>query len=35
MRERIRLEAVSRFKRGEKTRDIAIALRVSQRSAER
>ena len=34
MRERIRLEAVSHFESGEKTRDIAIALRVSQRSVE-
>jgi transposase len=34
-RERIRLEAVSRFEDGEKSREIAIALRVSQRSVER
>lgn len=35
MRERIRLEAVTRFEDGEKTRDIAVALRVSQRPVER
>lgn len=35
MRERVRLEAVSRFESGEKTRDIAKALRVSERSVER
>lgn len=35
MRERIRLEAVERFGRGEKNREIAAALRVSERSVER
>ncbi|MGW2599271.1 IS630 family transposase [Streptomyces klenkii] len=34
-RERIRLEAVERFDRGEKNREIAAALRVSERSVER
>ncbi|WP_406192093.1 winged helix-turn-helix domain-containing protein [Kitasatospora sp. NBC_01560] len=34
-RERIRLEAVVRFEGGEKTREIAAALRVSERSVER
>ncbi|MFD7104760.1 winged helix-turn-helix domain-containing protein [Streptomyces celluloflavus] len=34
-RERIRLEAVERFGRGEKNREIAAALRVSERSVER
>ncbi|GGZ30847.1 hypothetical protein GCM10010300_86750 [Streptomyces olivaceoviridis] len=34
-RERIRLQAVERFERGEKTKDIAAALRVSERSMER
>jgi transposase len=34
-RERIRLEAVARFESGEKTRGIAIALRVSERTVER
>lgn len=35
MRERIRLEAVERFGRGEKSREIAVILRVSKRSVER
>jgi hypothetical protein len=34
-RERIRLQAVERFERGEKNRQIAAALRVSERSVER
>jgi transposase len=34
-RERIRLEAVVRFEGGEKNREIAAALRVSERSVER
>ncbi|TMU97993.1 winged helix-turn-helix domain-containing protein [Streptomyces sp. DASNCL29] len=34
-RERIRLQAVERFGRGEKNREIAAVLRVSERSAER
>jgi transposase len=34
-RERIRLQAVERFERGEKNGDIAVALRVSERSVER
>jgi transposase len=34
-RERIRLEAVVRFESGEKNREIAAALRVSERSVER
>ncbi|MFG2919873.1 winged helix-turn-helix domain-containing protein [Kitasatospora sp. NPDC048298] len=34
-RERIRRQAVDRFKGGEKNRDIAAALRVSVRSVER
>ncbi|MER0478596.1 winged helix-turn-helix domain-containing protein [Streptomyces sp. Edi2] len=34
-RERIRMEAVERFGRGEKNREIAAALRVSERSLER
>ncbi|MER6686244.1 winged helix-turn-helix domain-containing protein [Streptomyces olivaceoviridis] len=34
-RERIGLQAVERFERGEKNREIAAALRVSERSAER
>jgi hypothetical protein len=33
-RERIRLEAVGRFKGGEKNREIAAALRVSERSVD-
>ncbi|MEU2914793.1 winged helix-turn-helix domain-containing protein [Streptomyces massasporeus] len=34
-RERIRLQAVERFERREKNREIAAALRVSERSVER
>ena len=34
-RERIRLQAVERFERGEKNREIAAGLRVSERSVER
>ncbi|MEV6055688.1 helix-turn-helix domain-containing protein [Streptomyces sp. NPDC052107] len=34
-RERVRLRAVERFEHGEKGKDIAAALRVSQRSVER
>ncbi|MEU9245909.1 IS630 family transposase [Streptomyces sp. NPDC048385] len=34
-RERVRLQAVERFERGEKNREISIALRVSERSVER
>ncbi|HEY9372172.1 MAG TPA: winged helix-turn-helix domain-containing protein [Streptomyces sp.] len=34
-RERIRLQAVERFAGGEKNREIAAALRVSERSVER
>jgi transposase len=34
-RERIRLEAVGRFEDGGKNREIAAALRVSERSVER
>ena len=34
-RERIRLQAVERFERGEKNREVAAALRVSERSVER
>jgi DNA-binding NarL/FixJ family response regulator len=34
-RERTRLQAVDRFERGERNKDIATALRVSERSAER
>ncbi|WP_124278086.1 winged helix-turn-helix domain-containing protein [Streptomyces sp. ADI93-02] len=34
-RERIRLEAVGRFEDGRKNREIAAALRVSERSVER
>ncbi|OMI84680.1 transposase, partial [Streptomyces sp. M1013] len=34
-RELLRLEAVERFGRGEKNKDIAAALRVSERSVER
>ncbi|MGW2508390.1 helix-turn-helix domain-containing protein, partial [Streptomyces scopuliridis] len=34
-RERIRLEAVGRFEAGEKNREIAAVLRVSERSVER
>lgn len=34
-RERIRLQAVGRFERGDKNREIAAALRVSERSVER
>nr|WP_267890775.1 helix-turn-helix domain-containing protein [Streptomyces sp. MMG1533] len=33
-RERIRLQAVERFEGGEKNREIATALRVSERSVE-
>ncbi|MFJ1845148.1 helix-turn-helix domain-containing protein [Streptomyces sp. NPDC088146] len=33
--ERIRLEAVGRFESGAKNREIAAALRVSERSVER
>ncbi|MER5409028.1 winged helix-turn-helix domain-containing protein [Streptomyces sp. NPDC002769] len=35
MRERLRLQAVARFQSGEKNREIAGALRVSERSVER
>jgi transposase len=35
VRERIRLEAVGRFEGGEKSGEIAAALRVSERSVER
>ncbi|SEE62364.1 winged helix-turn-helix domain-containing protein [Streptomyces sp. TLI_105] len=34
-RERIRLQAVERFEDGEKNREIAVVLRVSERSVER
>ncbi|MFE7278059.1 helix-turn-helix domain-containing protein [Streptomyces sp. NPDC057623] len=34
-RERFRLQAVERFEGGEKNREIAAALRVSERSVER
>ncbi|MER6113584.1 winged helix-turn-helix domain-containing protein [Streptomyces hirsutus] len=34
-RERVRLQAVERFEHGEKNKDIATALRVSERSVER
>ncbi|BBC33966.1 Transposase [Streptomyces graminofaciens] len=34
-RERVRLQAVDRFERGEKNREVAAALRVSERSVER
>ncbi|WP_455568809.1 IS630 family transposase [Streptomyces exfoliatus] len=34
-RERIRLQAVERFEGGQKNREIAVALRVSERSVER
>ncbi|MFE5298096.1 helix-turn-helix domain-containing protein [Streptomyces sp. NPDC056632] len=34
-RERVRLQAVERFKHGEKNKDIADALRVTERSVER
>ncbi|MFE5298094.1 helix-turn-helix domain-containing protein [Streptomyces sp. NPDC056632] len=34
-RERIRLQAVERFEDGENNREIAAALRVSERSVER
>jgi transposase len=34
-RERIRLQAVERFERGEKNREVAATLRVSERSVER
>ncbi|MFD7105807.1 helix-turn-helix domain-containing protein, partial [Streptomyces celluloflavus] len=34
-RERVRLEAVGRFEGGAKNREIAAALRVSERSVER
>ncbi|KUN17652.1 transposase [Streptomyces corchorusii] len=34
-RERIRLQAVVRFESGEKNREVAAALRVSERSVER
>ncbi|MER7585215.1 winged helix-turn-helix domain-containing protein [Kitasatospora sp. NPDC097691] len=34
-RERIRLQAVERFESGQKNREIAAALRVSERSVER
>ncbi|MFA7763754.1 helix-turn-helix domain-containing protein [Streptomyces sp. NRRL S-448] len=34
-RERIRLQAVVRFEGGEKNREVATALRVSERSVER
>nr|WP_235032446.1 helix-turn-helix domain-containing protein [Actinacidiphila yanglinensis] len=34
-RERIRLHAVERFEGGQKNREIAAALRVSERSVER
>ncbi|MFE4177257.1 helix-turn-helix domain-containing protein [Streptomyces sp. NPDC056909] len=34
-RERVRREAVARFEGGEKDREIAAALRVSERSVER
>ncbi|GAA3368426.1 hypothetical protein GCM10020367_06720 [Streptomyces sannanensis] len=34
-RERVRLQAAERFERGEKNKDIAAALRVSERSVER
>ncbi|WP_417466393.1 helix-turn-helix domain-containing protein [Kitasatospora aburaviensis] len=34
-RERIRLQAVERFESGEKNREIASGLRVSERSVER
>jgi transposase len=34
-RERVRLQAVARFEGGEKSREIAVALRVSERSVER
>ncbi|MFH8628224.1 helix-turn-helix domain-containing protein, partial [Streptomyces vietnamensis] len=35
MRERIRLQTVERFECAEKNREIAAALRVSERSVER
>ncbi|MFF0042042.1 helix-turn-helix domain-containing protein [Streptomyces mirabilis] len=35
VRERIRVQAVDRFERGDKNRGIATALRVSERSVER
>ncbi|MFI0765259.1 helix-turn-helix domain-containing protein [Streptomyces sp. NPDC021218] len=35
VRERIRLQAVERFEREEKNREVATALRVSERSVER
>lgn len=34
-RERVRLDAVARFEAGEKNKDIAVVLRVSERSVER
>ncbi|GAA2123246.1 hypothetical protein GCM10009759_74200 [Kitasatospora saccharophila] len=34
-RERVRLRAVERFENGQKNREIAAALRVSERSVER
>nr|WP_239081352.1 helix-turn-helix domain-containing protein [Streptomyces coelicoflavus] len=34
-RERVRLQAVERFEGGQKNREIAAALRVSERSVER
>ncbi|MBF9066765.1 helix-turn-helix domain-containing protein [Streptacidiphilus sp. NEAU-YB345] len=34
-REQVRLQAVACFERGEKNREIAAALRVSERSVER
>lgn len=35
MRERVRLQAVERFEGGQKNREIAVALRVRERSVER
>ncbi|MER5409317.1 winged helix-turn-helix domain-containing protein [Streptomyces sp. NPDC002769] len=35
MRERVRLQAMERFEGGQKNREIAAALRVSERSVER
>ncbi|MFJ9032596.1 helix-turn-helix domain-containing protein [Streptomyces sp. NPDC102274] len=35
LRKRVRLEAVRRFEGGRRTREIAAALRVSERSVER
>lgn len=34
-RERVRLQAVERFERGQKNREISIALRVSEPPVER